>query len=289
MAQKTITEFQQVPGSLENSDELLVYDDSVGITRKADLSQVLEQPAAHAADNTNPHSVTKTQVGLENVTDDAQLKMASNLSDIPDPATARTNLGVAAAGDISAHLADNANPHSVSKAQVGLASVLNEQQLTPLNNLSDVGDAATARTNIEAASDNDLTTHTGDFGNPHSVTPAQAGVKHTKEWYLSGALSIAVEQGGVWIVPRALVIEKVYIYCKTTGSVSSTIVDINKNGTTIFTTQANRPDLAFDDGDKKAESGAPDVTALVEGDIVSIDVDQIATGAADLSAIIICK
>jgi hypothetical protein len=47
--------------------------------------------------------------------------------------------------------------------------------------------------------------------------------------------------------------------------------------------------LAFDNADKKAVSGTPDVTALVEGDIVSVDIDQIAAGAADLSLILICK
>ncbi len=113
--------------------------------------------------------------------------------------------------------------------------------------------------------------------------------RQTHEWGVAGALSVATEQGGGWLAPRALTIEKVYIYCKTTGSASSTIVDIHKNGTTIFTTQSNRPALAYNDGNKKAVSGTPDVTSLAEGDIVSMDIDQIATGAADLSIIIICR
>jgi hypothetical protein len=113
--------------------------------------------------------------------------------------------------------------------------------------------------------------------------------KQTKNWYITGSLGTGTEQGGAWIVPQSLTIEKVYIYCKITGSAGSTIVDINKNGTTIFTTQANRPTLAYDDADKKAESGTPEVTDLAEGDVVSIDIDQIATGAADLSVIIICR
>jgi len=49
----------------------------------------------HIADATNPHAVTKTQVGLANVSNDAQLKAASNLSDLADAAAARVNLVLA--------------------------------------------------------------------------------------------------------------------------------------------------------------------------------------------------
>lgn len=49
---------------------------------------------SHIGSLTNPHGVTKTQVGLSNVTNDAQLKAASNLSDLPNAATARTNIGL---------------------------------------------------------------------------------------------------------------------------------------------------------------------------------------------------
>ncbi|MBI5789276.1 MAG: hypothetical protein HZA78_10520 [Candidatus Schekmanbacteria bacterium] len=113
--------------------------------------------------------------------------------------------------------------------------------------------------------------------------------KQCKNWYISGTINTGVEQGGVWIVPQALTIEKVYIYCKTTGASGNTVVDVNKNSTSIFTNQGNRPSLAYNDADKKAESGLPDVTALTEGDIVSIDIDSIADGAADLAVILICR
>lgn len=45
----------------------------------------------------NPHNVTKADVGLDNVTNDEQLKKADNLADLPSKSTARTNLGLGSA------------------------------------------------------------------------------------------------------------------------------------------------------------------------------------------------
>ena len=60
---------------------------------------------------------------------------------------------------------------------------------------------------------------------------------------------------------------------------SSLIVDVNKNGTTIYTTQANRPTVAA-----AANAGgpgtAPDITTLVAGDYLSIDIDQVGSSIA---------
>lgn len=53
---------------------------------------------------------------------------------------------------------------------------------------------------------------------------------------------------------------------------SAILVDVNKNGTTIFTTQANRPQIAvstFAD-----TSSLPDVTSVLTGEYLTIDVDQ---------------
>lgn len=70
--------------------------------------------AAHEGRTDNPHAVTKSQVGLGNVSNDAQLKIASNLSDLDDSAIARTNIGL---GNVP-----NYGVASQAQAEAGTAS-----------------------------------------------------------------------------------------------------------------------------------------------------------------------
>jgi hypothetical protein len=95
-----------------------------------------------------------------------KLSIASNLSDLNNVATARTNLGLGTAATQAAtafdasgaaasvnstlgtHTARTDNPHSTTKAQVGLGSVLNAVQLQATNNLSDLASVATAITHL---------------------------------------------------------------------------------------------------------------------------------------------
>ncbi len=98
-----------------------------------------------------------------------------------------------------------------------------------------------------------------------------------------GALAV-VGNAAIFVAPYAGTISKVYAAVKTKGTANSTIVDVHKNGTTIFTTQANRPTIAYDDADGVA-SGTPDVTSFVAGDVFTFDIDAAATGAAGLSIV----
>jgi hypothetical protein len=59
---------------------------------------------------------------------------------------------------------------------------------------------------------------------------------------------------------------------------SSLLVDVNKNGTTIFGTQANRPTIAA--GATAATVGANTVTAFAAGDYLTVDVDSVGSTVA---------
>ena len=109
-----------IEGFLENAGNMAEHIDNVSnphaVTKsQVGLSSVTNDAQAtkteftsHAGNVSNPHGVTKTQVGLSNVTNDKQ----------------------ATSAELTAHTTNVSNPHSVTKTQVGLGSVLNSEQAT---------------------------------------------------------------------------------------------------------------------------------------------------------------
>lgn len=95
---------------------------------------------------------------------------------------------------------------------------------------------------------------------------------------VSGALSVAT--GALrFIVPAKMTIRSAWAAVNTAPTGSSLIIDVNKNGTSIFTTQANRPTIiagAF----SYTSAASPDITALGAGDYITVDVDQIGSTIA---------
>lgn len=93
------------------------------------------------------------------------------------------------------------------------------------------------------------------------VTFSQSGVLTTGtgvfRWYCKGAYTIVEARATVTTQP--------------TGA--SILVDVNKNGTTIFSTQSNRPTIAVSTNTDL--SGTPDTTTLADGDYITVDIDQI--------------
>ena len=115
----------------------------------AELNQAIEgflenagDIAAHLANVSNPHAVTKTQVGLSNVTNDKQateVQLQNHTTNATNPHSVTkaqvglsnvTNDKQATEANFNAHTGNVSNPHAVTKTQVGLGSVLNSEQAT---------------------------------------------------------------------------------------------------------------------------------------------------------------
>lgn len=86
----------------------------------------------------------------------------------------------------------------------------------------------------------------------------------------------------------SITIGAVRVACGTGPAGASLIVDVNKNGTTIFTTQASRPTVAA--GSATALSGAVDTPTWANGDYITVDIDQVGstTAGSDIVITLVC-
>lgn len=71
-------------------------------------------------------------------------------------------------------------------------------------------------------------------------------------------------------------ITNVLVSVNTAPTGQALIVDINVNGTTIYTNQAGRPTIPA--GQFVSLSSTPDITAVTAGDYMTVDVDQVGSG-----------
>ncbi|OUN81347.1 collagen-like protein [Gemmiger sp. An50] len=134
---------QQIAGIKGSS----AWNDSPAITlaaakqtldeHKAAANGLREEFDAHAASKTNPHAVTKAQVGLSNVpnvatndqtptyTEAAGLELLSS----GEKLTAAFGKLAKAVRSLSGHISSRENPHGVTSAQVGLGNLTNDAQV----------------------------------------------------------------------------------------------------------------------------------------------------------------
>lgn len=104
---------------------------------------------------------------------------------------------------------------------------------------------------------------------------------------INGTLATGTSLAPLLVAVGSQTISKVYVNVKTAPTGANLIIDINKNGTSIWnTTQANRASITA-----SSTSGTQtsfDTTALVEGDILTLDIDQIGStvAGADLTVIV---
>ena len=89
-------------------------------------------------------------------------------------------------------------------------------------------------------------------------------------------------------MPVAYTIDKVFIAVNTAPLNQAVVIDVEKDGVTIFTDQGKRPSIAA--AAYTDESDTPDVTALIAGSYLTYSIDQIGTGTvgADLTVHVRC-
>lgn len=146
----------------------------------------------HMGDTTNPHGVTKTQVGLGNVQNyavptQAEAEAGASNARYMTPLRTREAIEAIVGVAFNAHVNNLSNPHGVTKAQVGLGNVPNIGVATDamaLQGLSDAG-IITPRLLSMVLSEtvgSGVTEHIADSNNPHGVTKAQVGLSNVQNY-----------------------------------------------------------------------------------------------------------
>ena len=132
------------------------------------IQDVVGSLNAHENDESNPHNVTKEQVGLGNV---------DNTSDMNKPvSTAQREEFNAIQSDLDEHIADKNNPHEVTKTQVGLQYVENyPMDAVPTSSSSNYVSSGGVYDEIERVVGL-IDGHVSDDRNPHNVTKEQVGL-----------------------------------------------------------------------------------------------------------------
>ena len=101
--------------------ELKTYVDDLIADTGSDVTALETKVNNHIANKSNPHTVTKTQVGLGNVNNTSDADKPVSTAQATAIADAKA-AGTAAQTSINSHAGRRDNPHTVTRAQLGLAT-----------------------------------------------------------------------------------------------------------------------------------------------------------------------
>jgi hypothetical protein len=94
----------------------------------------------------------------------------------------------------------------------------------------------------------------------------------------AGYPAVGTKVSATYTLPWAGTITKAYANVVTAPSGAAILIDINRNGTTIWSTQSNR--LTIADGATSGTQTSFNTTAVFENDVITMDIDQIGSSAS---------
>ncbi len=153
---------------------------------QAITAQALNPLNQHTSDFSNPHEVTKDQIGLGLVQNYAigtttEAREGNALDKYMTPSLVKSAIAFQALAPLNEHVNSRENPHGVTKAQVQLGSVDNFATATVQAAREGIATnmfmtPALVREAITSIAANDINAHVNNTNNPHSVTKAQVSL-----------------------------------------------------------------------------------------------------------------
>lgn len=149
------------------------------------------------------------------------------------------------------------------------------------------GCSATATVEIDVSPGSCLTvTGTGTPGDPFIFTTT-IRIDDLAPFAIAGTLSAPTIGTSRFRFPFDATLEGVSAAVNTAPTGASIILDVNKNGTSIFPI-TTKPTIAIGAFDTGASEVIPDTTGILDGDYLQIDVDQVGStiAGADLTVFV---
>jgi len=199
-------------------DELRQYIDLKDNELRALITSMDSLVNDHINNTNNPHNTTKAQVGLGSVLNygiAATADATTGTSNVLYMTPLRTKEAITSqvGNSLNAHIARTDNPHGVTKAQVGLGSVVNYGLASTAQAQAGVGEAYMTATltgaAITALALAPLNSHIARVDNPHNTTKAQVGLSNVDNYATAtNAQAIAGTATNLFVTPagaRALI------------------------------------------------------------------------------------
>jgi len=111
--------------------------------------------------------------------------------------------------------------------------------------------------------------------------------QHTFVYTYPGTLAVNNTGPRIPIPALGFEIENVAIQVRTAPTGASLIVDVNKNGSTIFTT--GKPTIAASDTQDLTSTPTTNPTVCVTGDYLTVDIDQVGSTVAGADLVVLIE
>ena len=246
------TDFLQVSNNLSDLNSASTARTNLGLGNVATLSTGVSNGNVIVADSTGLPEIDGSQLTGITATDSTKLAIANNLSDLNSASTARTNLGLGNVATLSTGVsngnvivADSTGLPEIDGSQLTGITATDSTKLAIANNLSDLNNATTARTNLGLATVASTGAYSDLSGTPSLATVATTGAYSDLSGTPSVGYPVQIAVGGI-------------DETGTGGSDNST--DIQLNTALLLTTASANP----------VEVKLPLISTASDGDVVII-------------------